>query len=255
MGMRLSYAYEKLPFTEQRAIARMGTNIMGLKPMRGGALEGCPGITRVLSGHSSAYIVRTGEHEVALIDAGMEVDAGNIRATLEQMELGVSAVKAIFMTHGHVDHAAGAHVFDEATVYAHAHEHAYLQGRVAGEGLPGKLAGKLSAEQRIPASRLQAVEDGQEIVQGDMTFRVYGVAGHTGGSLAYQVGDVLFVGDAMYFDTHGKAKLPPPMITPHRSLAKKSLTTLVNELDGVGIETVLPSHSGEGLFTDMQKGM
>lgn len=251
--MGLKYNEKILPFTEQRRIAAVGTKMMGLKPMRGEVVASNPELTRVLSGHSSAYIVRTGPEDVLLVDAGMEEDAGNIRATLEQMGLGAAAVKAIFVTHGHIDHAAGVHVFGDAVVYAHADEQAFLRGEAKGEGRLGKLVGALPEGQAVDAARLKTITHGDEVSIGDVRVKVYAIPGHTTGSMAYQVGDSLFIGDAMFFDKNDQVQLPPPMITSEQSLARRSLVQFVADTHDQGIRTVLPSHSGEGTFEALCK--
>jgi hydroxyacylglutathione hydrolase len=246
--MGLQYNAKILPFTEQRRIAALGTKMMGLKPMLGGEVASEPHVTRVLSGHSSAYIVRGSNDEVVLIDAGMEEDGGNIHATLRQMGLSASAVKAIFVTHGHIDHAAGAYLFADAVVYAHSDEHSFLRGETSGEGITGRLAGKLPKSQAVHNSRLKLISDGESIAVAGLTVRAHAIPGHTNGSMAYQVGDVIFMGDAMYFDVHNQVQLPPPIITPKQKFATQSLVASIKKLQAQDIKVVVPSHSGEGTF-------
>lgn len=251
--MGLKYNATTLPFTEQRFVAAFGAKIMGVLPMQGGILPEHPDVTRVLSGHSAAYIIRISKQEVVLIDAGMEEDAGNLLAVLEQMELSVSAVKAIFVTHGHIDHAAGAHVFTEARVYAHRDEHAFLMGHAAGAGSVGKLIGKLPRADVIDETRLLAVEDRQQVTFGDIAVRAYAMPGHTTGSFAYQVGDVLFVGDALIFGAQGAVRLMPNAMTIDSVQARESIARLIKDLDNSGVTTVAPSHSGEGTFSALRE--
>lgn len=246
--MGLHYNAKILPFTKQRRIAALGTKMMGLKPMRGGEVASEPHVMRVLSGHSSAYIVRGSNDEVVVIDAGMEEDGGNIRATLHQMGLTASAVKAVFITHGHIDHAAGAYLFEDAMVYSHLDEHSFLRADVSGEGMAGKLAGKLPANHAVDSARLKAVSDGEVVSVAGLTVRMYAIPGHTSGSMVYQIGDVVFMGDAMYFDAHDRAQLPPAIITPRQKFARQSLLRYIGEFQSRNIRVVAPSHSGEGTF-------
>lgn len=248
--MGLKYNAATLPFTEQRLVAAFGTKMMGVLPMHGGILPEYPDVTRVLSGHSAAYIIRISKQEVVLVDAGMEQDAGNLQAVLKQMGLSVSAVKAIFVTHGHIDHAAGAHVFTEARVYAHRDEHAFLMGSAAGAGTVGKLIGKLPRADVIDAVRLLPVEDRQQVAVGDIVVRAYAMPGHTTGSFAYQIGDVLFVGDALIFDARGVARLMPNAMTIDAAKARESIARLVGATSAA---IVAPSHSGEGTFAALRE--
>lgn len=251
--MGLSYKASTLPYTQQRPVAAFGAKMMGVLPIQGGTLPGHSNMMRVLSGHSAAYIIQFSEQEVVLIDAGMEQDAGNLRATLAQMDLDASAVQAVFVTHGHIDHAAGAHVFTEARVYAHPDEHGFISGKIPGAGPVNKLVGKLPQADAVESARLVAVEDRQEVTFGDVVVRAHAMPGHTTGSLAYQIGDVLFVGDGLIFDMHGAARLLPNAMTIDAPRARESIAQLVHTIGETEIKLVVPSHSGEGTFAALRE--
>lgn len=244
--MGLKYNRNILPFTEQRVVAAFGTMAMGAKPMSGGELTGTPGVYRVLSGHSSAYIVPAGNGQVVLIDAGMEEDAGNICATLKRMGYDASAVQAIFVTHGHIDHVAGVHVFEAAHVYAHESERAYLAGEKVGDGTLGKLLGKLPSAQALRPERIVPITDTQVVTIGDVAVTAYATPGHTHGSMSYQIGEMLFVGDALSFDKKGNPMLMPSMMTADTASARQSIKTIAENGDKYATTTIVASHSGEG---------
>lgn len=220
----------------------------GVEPPVGGPIAGTEGVKihRVLSGHSAVYIVMSGPDEAVLIDAGMEEDAGNLRATLA--ELGVQAVKAIFVTHAHMDHVAGLHEFGDADVYAHEAEFPFLRGETRGHGFVGLMAGKLPTADVVKQERLRAVEDGQSITIGSATITAYATPGHTEGSMSYQAGNVVCVGDLLFVDPKGNVQLPPRMITPDPEVATESIKQLARRTADKGIDIVLPSHSGAGTY-------
>lgn len=250
--MGLKYDNASLPFAEQRSVAAFGARRLGIAPPHGGSLADHPEVTRVLSGHSSAYIVPIGEGDVALIDAGMEEDAGNLRATLEQLNLGASAVKAIFVTHGHIDHVAGLSAFPDATIYAHQTLVPYLTGKDHGEALIGRLSGRLPVDNQVPAEAITTVTDDQTITVGDTTARVFATPGHTDGSLSYLINGVLYIGDAAMFGPDGQLVIPPKMITAERERAHKSLVDLAARAEQLGVDTVVPSHTDSQSFAEFR---
>lgn len=223
----------------------------GVAPPVGGEVKGASGtrVFRVLSGHSSAFVVFTGEREAILIDAGMEEDAGNLRATLA--ELGVEFVKAIFVTHAHMDHVAGVHVFEDAQVYASEAEFSFLKGETKGHGLVGVMAGKLPPEHAISADRLHALGDGESVTVGGVTVKAFATPGHTEGSMSYRVNNLLFVGDLVFYDPHGVVRLLPRMITPDPDRATSSVKELVQKLHDDEPALVLDSHSAGGLYAGL----
>lgn len=76
-------------------------------------------VTTVVTGHVGpiaigAYVVELAEGGVALIDAGIAADAARIRGALARKGNAPTEVRAIFFTHGHNDHVAGALAFPAA---------------------------------------------------------------------------------------------------------------------------------------------
>lgn len=216
-----------------------------VKPMQGGEMEDVSGAIRVLSAHSSAYLLPTNNEstEFLMVDAGMEVDAGNIIATLKQRGLGQEAIKAIAITHGHVDHAAGANRFLQAKIYVGEEEQSFLRGERRGEGMMGKLVGRL-AEPVDGEQNIETVKDGDTLTVGSLSVKVHSAPGHTKGSMAYETDGAVFVGDALYFTNKDEAALSPGMMTGDSERAKQTVGEL---LEKVSDERVwVPSHSGTG---------
>ena len=219
------------------------------KPMHGGEVTDAHGVHRVISAHSSAFLVSTNESrdEFLLVDTGMDKKARNIHDTLRSInpDLGLAAVKAVFVTHGHIDHARGLGAFPHADIYASEYDIPYLLGKKRSEGAM-KL--RLAESARPDASQVTPIGLGDAITVGDRTMRVYDAPGHTSGSLAFAMDDVLFAGDAVYFREDDTAALPPEALASDVEQAGRSIGELVWQLDqdGVEIRTVLPSHSGAG---------
>jgi glyoxylase-like metal-dependent hydrolase (beta-lactamase superfamily II) len=220
----------------------------GAREMLGGAVPEAPHVTRVISAYSSAYVLPAAEGaaDYIVIDAGMDTEARNIRATLA--ELGAAAVGAIFITHGHLDHVKGVNSLGAADIYVSDHDEPYLLGHKRAEGFIGTLAGKLPQKARPDRERVKLVGNGQEVMVGEKTVRAYHLPGHTSGSMAYVVDGVLFVGDALYFKQNGQAGLSPAPLNWDSQVAASSLGVLLEQLDrdGIEISAVVPSHSGAG---------
>jgi glyoxylase-like metal-dependent hydrolase (beta-lactamase superfamily II) len=133
------------------------------------------GVVSVKDSYASAYIVDAGPGKVALIDAGKDKSAEAILAALRKKGLTADAVVAIFLTHGHPDHTAGAAMFPKADVYAMASELPMLEGSLT-IGHP--------------------LKDGEIVVVGDTTVEAFATPGHTPGSAVYLARGVLFFGDS-----------------------------------------------------------
>ncbi len=222
------------------------------REMHGGSVPEAPDVTRVISAHSSAYLLPTNEEqtEFLLVDTGMDKKVRNIHDTLRNIhpDIGLAAVKAVFITHGHIDHARGVGAFPDADVYASEYDAPYLLGEKPSEG---KMKFKLPKDARAHAEQIRPVAQGDEVTVGNRTVRAYEVPGHTSGSMAYVVDDVLFIGDGAYFQDeahHGETGLPPEQMAWDVPQAERSVGTLIANLerDGVQIRTVLPAHSGAG---------
>lgn len=236
------------PVLDRLMLAPSGATIM-----HAGPVDGAPEMIRVISAHASAYLMAMNaeQTEFALFDSGMDWQGRNILRTLAQIhkDLTASAVKAIFLTHGHWDHAGGLAAFPDAQIYASEEDAAYVRGDVRAEGMMGKLVlGKLPRKSR-PNKDIVIVKDGDVITAaGDHPLMYPVVAhaapGHTTGSMAYLANRRLVAGDALFF-RHGLVSLPPKILSRDAKMARRSLMGLVGKLGG-DFDTVITAHSGEG---------
>ena len=80
----------------------------------------------------SACVIPLGDHEAALVDAGMDKAGSAILAELARHGLEPGDVKAILLTHGHHDHAGAVGRFPNAQVMALAAEIEVVEGRSGG---------------------------------------------------------------------------------------------------------------------------
>lgn len=236
------------PTQHQHGMAAVFLAFMGTKPFEGGDVV--PGVTRILSGYSSAYLLQTDDagHEYCLIDCGADPNADEIMAVLRYKGVDAAAVKAIFLTHGHPDHSAGLRKFPEAEVYVGPGDHDFVEGTGAADGPVLRLVGKKPELAVADEHKLHNLYDGQEVTVGNKSIRAYAVPGHTRGSFAYLVDGLLFIGDATTFDKHDRAMKPPVPVSYDVDEELQSLSHLLTRFDNEGttILTVIPSHSGAG---------
>ncbi|OOH71906.1 MBL fold metallo-hydrolase [Leptospirillum ferriphilum] len=157
---------------------------------------------------------------------GLLIDTGGIgHRLLDVLDRQGIALDAILLTHGHSDHAG-----DLSRL---------------GERLPGVVFLSKSdlplLDAPLPSSL--RVREPQEVTdqlhREGWTIDVYPANGHTDGSVAYQTGGVLFVGDGIFCGSCGKPRTPD-----HFS---DSLGTVARLLNSLPAETILVS--GHGPFT------
>jgi glyoxylase-like metal-dependent hydrolase (beta-lactamase superfamily II) len=198
------------------------------------------GISIVRDGMVSAGVVPMGEREVALIDAGIDPEAKAIRAELARRGLGPEAVKVILLTHGHHDHTGGIAQFPQAQVMALAAEVEVVEGRSNGGGpllhlRPPKPTG-------IRLARTLA--DGDAVPLGAYEARVFAVPGHTPGSAAFAVGEVLFLGDSANQSRGGRLRPSPWNFSASTARNRQALSDLARRLaDDRAIKMLAFSHS------------
>jgi hydroxyacylglutathione hydrolase len=139
--------------------------------------------------------------EAFVVDPGGDIS--NIQAVLEKHQL---KVKAIIITHGHIDHVAGAaklRALTNAPVYMNQRDSEQLdmldlQAKWIGVPKPEKV------EIDSPTS------DGMRLSLGATSFTVIHTPGHTKGSLCLWIPqeNKLVAGDTLFRDSIGRTDLP-----------------------------------------------
>ncbi|WP_225410091.1 MBL fold metallo-hydrolase [Stigmatella hybrida] len=162
-------------------------------------------LTGVNTGQSYAWVLKT-EDGAVLVDAGGDAEGKALLQELSAQGLSPEDVHSILITHGHIDHWAGAHLFPNARVWVGPGETAILLGRVPLKSPVGRLTGLLP---RPPVpTQLEAARDGEELdLDGEKVLALH-VPGHTPGSMMYLWRDVLFTGDSLVHSNSGLAPAP-----------------------------------------------
>jgi hydroxyacylglutathione hydrolase len=137
--------------------------------------------------------------EAVIIDPGEE--SGRFLAELER--LGWS-LRAIWLTHAHIDHIMGVKAVHEATgapIYLHRLD------RPLYDSLPDYGAWVGMRVDRPPAPHAELTA-GQHLAVGDLRFEVRFTPGHSPGSVIFMGYGVIFGGDVLFNGSVGRTDLP-----------------------------------------------
>jgi glyoxylase-like metal-dependent hydrolase (beta-lactamase superfamily II) len=191
-----------------------------------------PGVITIRGIMGVCHLLVDQQGEAVLLDAGLIGEQRQIRWHLRRLGFPPANVKAILLTHGHLDHVgnlAWAREWAGAPVYAHALEQIHIDGTYPYRGAAvwcGRMerAGRrwLNVGARVPID--VPIADGDELpLWGGL--RVVHLPGHTLGHCGFysQRHDVLFAGDlfASYF-LRG-AVLPPAIFNAVPEMIPASL--------------------------------
>ena len=148
-------------------------------------------------------------NDCVIVDPGMDLDSEDIKSKYQ--------VKAILITHAHIDHIMGLKDFKGLDVY------------ISGQDLPKLFLRDLSLYQMtgapIPYKKEDfnfiTIKDGDTINLLDTTIKVIATPGHTDGSVCYLYKDILFSGDTLFYHSIGRTDFPSgSMVQMRQSLAK-----------------------------------
>ena len=201
----------------------------------------------------------TGDDGVILIDAGFPGSRPDVLASLGELGFGVTDVRAILLTHAHIDHFGTAIWFAQThgtPVYCHADEVGHAKREYLEQASPRAVAahawqprwlrwsvaimrkGALT-HAGIP-STLAFTEDLGAVLPGAPV--AVPTPGHTGGHCSYLVDGVLVAGDAI-ITGHPVASRPGPQLLPsmfnHDDAACRRSLSALGMLDA---EVLLPGH-------------
>lgn len=164
-----------------------------------------------------------------MVDTGLVGEPFLIRRLVRRLGLRPDSIKAILLTHGHLDHAGNLARLKEwtgARVFGHPAEQAHVDGAYPYTG-KAKWCGRLEAAGRFvfryrPAKIDEFISDGQELpFWGGL--RVIHLPGHTLGHCGFYSAkhDLLFSGDlfaSYFFNVHR----PPAILNSHPELMAAS---------------------------------
>lgn len=191
-----------------------------------------------------------------LIDTGFPGDAGRIRQAMAKLELGPGDLKAILLTHGHIDHAgnaAWAKAWSGAPVYAHPLEQAHIDGTFPYTGL-SRVTGALEVAGRA-VTGYQRVAIDVPIADGDVLpfwggLKVVHLPGHTLGHCGFYSArhDLLFTGD-LWVRFMMRTQASPRIFTDAPALVPASL----RKARAIGARWMVPGHYEVANASDLRR--
>lgn len=201
----------------------------------------------------------TDDSGVVLIDAGFPGSRADVLASLGQLGFGVTDLRAILLTHAHIDHFGSAIWFAKThgtPVYCHAHEVGHSKREYLEQASPLQVAAhvwqpkwlKWSVAIIGKGALTHAGIPSTQALTEDLTAQLPGAPtaiptpGHTGGHCSYLVDGVLVAGDAL-ITGHPVASRQGPQLLPsmfnHDDAACRRSLAALGLLDA---EVLLPGH-------------
>ena len=181
---------------------------------------------------AAAYLFRLRSGDFGLIDSTMDPEARAIRAALARVGKKSDAIIAIFFTHDHGDHTAGALAFPNADVYL-GESVDLSQGARPAESLWHRFQRRLNSQQQPSGEKhtiARRLSDGGQMEVGGTTVEVFAVPGHTADSAAFLMHGVLFLGDSAAAASDGSITAAPPIFSVDRDRNMRELKKLADRL-------------------------
>ena len=151
-------------------------------------------ITKLVLGAciTNCYIVVSEQKNCIIIDPADEAEK-------------IIAVKYIVITHGHTDH-----VLALEAVKKHFGADIVIS-RIDAWRLEDEELINERPYVRVPYRAVKPdvlIEEGDVLEVDELKFKFYGMPGHTDGSMAIVIDDIIFTGDTLLKENHGKTTLP-----------------------------------------------
>jgi glyoxylase-like metal-dependent hydrolase (beta-lactamase superfamily II) len=199
----------------------------------------------------STFLAATGDGGFVLLDSGPASTVDALEREVEGVGFRLDDLRAVLLTHIHLDHAAAAGQLSRRTgcgVWAHPTgiehlarpEHKLLPSarRLYGDRLE-PLFGRIGS---VPENQLHAVDNGQRIRIGELTAVGWHTPGHASHHVAWQVGGAVACGDVAGVRFGGSSHVLPPMPPPDIDVEQwLASIDLVRSLDP---ERLLLTHFG-----------
>ena len=203
--------------------------------------EVAPGVFQVAGGELTSpgdccvYLVDAGQDDCVLVDAGLEADPSTLLRNVEATGHAVGRIRALVLTHAHIDHIGGAPAIVKASgceVVAHAGDAGAIEGGdpvLTGAGHYGAEAPRVHVDRVI-------TDDGAILEYGTAHIVVVHTPGHTPGDISLRMragGRTLIFGN----DVHGP-------FSPEWGSDVKAWNRSMNRLIAMAPDVLLEGHYG-----------
>ncbi len=179
--------------------------------------------------NASLLLARRTDAGIVVVDLGWSDAEEALRGALARLGARPADVTAVLLTHSHRDHVGAWRAVAHAPFYVGRGEGARLVGREPHRGWIPRLADRLRRPALPESGKLVVREIGGDtaLVFGGDTVRAFAMPGHTTGSVAWLVGDVLMLGDAAsHAPTSGRLRPARRGFSDDASAARASLVRL-----------------------------
>ena len=171
----------------------------------------------------SAFLVPAGDGGFVLLDTGPASTLDVLEGDIEAVGYALRDLRAILLTHIHLDHAAAAGTLASRTgcqVWAHPNGLVHL-GSPESKLLPSarrlygnRLEPLFGVMEAVPEDVLHPVVHGEPVQIGELTAVGWHTPGHASHHVAWQVADSVATGDVAGIRLQGSDHVVPPMPPP-----------------------------------------
>ena len=196
---------------------------------------------------------------VMLIDAGFPGHRDDVLTSLRELGFGPEDLRAILLTHAHIDHLGTAIWFartHRTPVYCHPGEVAHTKREYLQQAAPLELAKKAwrpswlawSAEVvgkgGLVRAGIPSVRALNDEIAGGLPGRPRPIPrpGHTGGHCSYLVDGVLVTGDALVTGHPLLSRSGPQLLPSMFNLSDEQCRRSLEGFAGLGTDTLIPGH-------------
>lgn len=216
------------------------------------------GIHRIENAYTNFYLVED-DDGITVVDAGLPASWGSLLSALRDLDLRVQDVRAVILTHGHLDHTGFAErARTELGIPVHVHEEDVRLTekplRFRSERSPFRYAFKPSALAAlgsfilhraflpVPLKEVQTFSEGQLQVPGSPS--IVRSQGHTWGHCAFHFHDrdALIAGDSIVTLDPYTGRTGPRLMARASMTDSEQAYRSLDALASTGARTVLPGH-------------